>query len=123
MNQMKAWLVTWESDGEHAKVDEPVVALLNSRRSAEQVREIVELLYVNQTYSFSERLAYAKNKTKNPYPATWGNLDGHQWTGEVYCGHNPFLYARIVDNLQVQLNSTGDEKLTWNEQSKPTLKT
>jgi hypothetical protein len=116
---MKAWLVTWEWDGDHAKVKEPIAAVLRARRSSKQVREIVELIYVNETYSFSERLAYATNKGTNPYPATWGYLGKRQWEGEIYCGPNPYLYARLVDDLQVQVNRAGKEKLTWNERLKP----
>jgi hypothetical protein len=48
-----------------------------------------------------------------------GNLGKHQWTGEVYCGHNPYLFARRVDNLKVEFSKAGKEKLTWTEREKP----
>jgi hypothetical protein len=34
---------------------------------------------------------------------------------EVYCGHNPYLYARLVDDLKVELDSNGKEMLIWKE--------
>ncbi|HEV7395059.1 MAG TPA: hypothetical protein VGN86_01005 [Pyrinomonadaceae bacterium] len=57
---MGAWLVTWEWEGNHARVKNSIAAILNYRRSSEQVREIVELIYANETYSLSGRLTYAK---------------------------------------------------------------
>ena len=113
---MKAWLVTreWAGDCAAAEEKDRIVAVLNSRLSAERVREIVELLYVNATYSLSERLEYANRKQFNPYPAQFG------WTaGEVTCGHNPWLYARIVDQLQIERDEAGEEKLTWQPPSRP----
>jgi hypothetical protein len=63
---MKAWLITWEWAGEHAKVDEPIAAILNPRYSPQRVRDIVELLYVNGMYSLGERASYAKGKVFKP---------------------------------------------------------
>jgi len=114
---MKAWLVTWEWDGEHAKVDNPVAAILNSRTSAERVRELVEFIYVNEAFSLSERLAYAKNKNNNPYPAKFGSIDDSHWQGQVFCGDNPFLYARPVEDLHVEDDGSPEGKLVWREQS------
>ena len=113
---MRAWLVTWEWAIARAPVEDKVriAAVLNSRLSAERVREIVEILYVNATYSLLERLGYANRKQFNPYPAQFG------WTaGEVTCGHNPWLYARIVDQIQAERDEAGGEKLTWQPPSRP----
>jgi len=46
----------------------------------------------------------------------------HEWTGEVYCGHNPFLFARIVDDLQVKVTDRDEEEFIWKERPKPQLK-
>jgi hypothetical protein len=119
---MKAWLVTWEWCGDHAKVEDNIAAILNSRLSGEHVREIVELLYVNSQYSPSERLRYANGKKfKNPYPAKFGTVEGVLFEGEIICGHNPYLHARRVDNCHV-IGEGGDEKLTWKEIPKPNVR-
>jgi len=109
---MVAWLVTWDWIGDHARVEQPIVTFLNYRRTPEQVREIVELLYMNSKYSFSERLAYTKRKKDNPYP---GVIE--RWM--ITCGHNPSLHARLVNDLKIEVDSDGKETVTWNEQPRP----
>ena len=116
---MKAWLVTreWAGDCAAAEEKDRIVAVLNSRLSAERVREIVELLYVNATYSLSERLEYANGKQFNPYPAQFG------WTtGEITCGHNPWLYGRRVDGIRIEQDEDGSERLSWSEIPRPVPK-
>jgi hypothetical protein len=120
--EMKAWLITWEWVGEHVKVDNEIAAILNSRLSSKKVIEIIELLYMNASYTFSEQLAYVKNKRKNPYPPYYGTLGNIPWLGEIYCGHNPYLYARQVRNLRVQADEIDKEILLWDEIPKPAIK-
>jgi hypothetical protein len=48
-----------------------------------------------------------------------GQLQGLPWEGHVHCGHNPFLEARVVDGLHVELGPDGEERLVWNERPKP----
>jgi hypothetical protein len=76
---------------------------------------MVEQIYVNERYSLSERIAYAKNRKTNPYPAYFGTFKNADCAWEVYCGHNPYLYARLVDDLKVELDSNGKEMLIWKE--------
>ncbi len=45
MRGVRAWLVTWEWSGEHAKRDEEVAAVFDPPMSAERIRGYVELLY------------------------------------------------------------------------------
>lgn len=116
---MKAWLVTWEWIGDHAKRADVIAAVLNPRLSAERVRNVLELLYANEYYSLGERMAYAANRKKNPYPAVFGRVDGVQWRGQITCGHNPFLFARLVDDLQLALDEHGAEQATWKEHPRP----
>ena len=108
-----AWLITWEWIGDHAKVENKIVAILNYRRSGEYVRKITELLYANNCFSLRERVAYARNKRNNPYPA-------QIYSGErIHCGHNPYLYARLVDDLCVNIDENGEESITWKDRPIP----
>jgi hypothetical protein len=93
-----------------------VAAVLNRRWSTEKVREFVEMLYANEFYSIGERIAHAKG-CFNPYPAKRGTLNGVPWDGEIFCGHNPFLYARLVDGLRVE--GEGEGSLMWEERERP----
>jgi hypothetical protein len=66
---IKAWLVTWDYSGEHAKPKRRIATILNPHWSIEKVKQIIEILYVNMTFSLIEKIKYAKNKSFNPYPA------------------------------------------------------
>lgn len=112
------WLVTWEYQGEHAKPATKFAAVLSPHWSGERVREIVELHYVNDSYSLSERLGYAVNRRFNPYPAEFSAINGVRWQGRITCGHNPFLLARLVDNFRV-VASDGRDSATWTERTVP----
>ena len=94
-----AWLVTWEWSGEHAMVDNKVAAILNWRWSAKKVAEYVEFIYAHNLYSNSEKIGLATGKLNNPYPVQRDTLKGVLWEGRMTCGHNPWLFARKVDNL------------------------
>ena len=116
---ISAWLVTWEHAGTHASPPRRVVAVYNPRWSPERVRELVELLYVGANYTIFEQIAYANNRSFNPYPARFGSLKGIPWMREIYCGHNPWLFARLVDNLRTEESGDGDERVLWDERPKP----
>lgn len=119
--KIEGWLVTWEWIGDHAKRDDKVAAILNPRFSAERVRELVELLYLTQNSTLSERMNWARDKHLNPYPAQFHTLDGVPWQGQIHCGHNPFLFARLVDDLAVERDAEGNERATWRERPKPDI--
>ena len=114
-----AWVVTWEGPGKHAKASEQFVAVLGYRLTGERVREYVELLHATLLYKPSEMIAYTRNKKDNPYPATFGFINGVPWTGQIICGHNPYLFARKVDNLRIETDDSGCEKPVWDERPIP----
>src|SRR5216117_2726189 len=96
-----AWIITWKWAGRHARVKEPFVLALDCRLSGKRVREIVELMYIAFKYAPSEKVAIAGPKGYNPYPARFVTLNGVPCEGQITCGHNPWLFARIVDDLKV----------------------
>jgi hypothetical protein len=112
--KMKAWLVTWEWIGDHAKRDKTIAAVFNPRLGSARVQEFVEFLYLTEYYSLSEQMAIAQHKAQaqNPYPAQF--VTG----SEMYCGHNPFLHAQLVDDLTVECDANSrDIKATWKTRS------
>lgn len=115
---MVCWLITWESVGKHAQVENKIAAVLNPRLSSDKVRDIVELIHVNSYFSLAERLAYAKNKY-TPYPAYFAKRKGISIKDRIYCGLNPYLYARLVDGIHVRVNKNRDERLVWRERQRP----
>jgi hypothetical protein len=93
---VRAWLITWEWVGDHAKPPNKVVEILDPRLSEERVRQIVELLY-HRDALLSEKIAWRLRHRQQPYPAKFTRFHGVDWTGEITCGHNPWLHARLVD--------------------------
>lgn len=110
----RAWLITWGGTPHTIGNKERVVAILDSRISSERVRDYVELIYASAEYSLMERVLYAK-KRFNPYPARYLPIEGVPWRGLIGCGSNPWLEARHVANVQVVVDSNGDERLQWDE--------
>jgi hypothetical protein len=123
LRKMKAWLVTWEWCGDHAKREDKVAAIFNPRLSGDRVRELVEFIYLSAMYSLRERADYARDKKRhNLYPAEFGTTpEGVTWVGEIVCGHNPYLQARLVDDLKIESDPEGIERATWKELPRPDL--
>src|SRR6266568_5475939 len=101
---MVAWLVTWQGP----KMVEPLAAILHYRTKERCIPAMIELLYALRGY-VDDLVSYARKPASNPYPATRG---GNGFT----CCHNPYLYARLVDQLKVDTNAqTGVQTITWME--------
>ncbi len=114
--KVRAWLVTWEWSGDHAKVDDRVAAAFDSRLLPERVRGFVEILYAQQMYTLSEKIAsFVGNHRRNPYPAEFLKIEGVPCEGEIHCGANPWLRARLVDDLTVERGEDGKETATWED--------
>jgi hypothetical protein len=125
----RAWLVTWESVGPRATVDQPIAAVLSIQTGAESVRVFVERLYASHHFTGAEMLEALPPKGHNPYRARYGSVQVEQggfaqavpFTGQVVCGHNPHLYARQVAGLRVGVGTydDGSPRLAWTEPQHP----
>ena len=118
---ISAWLVTWDHCGDHACPKERIAAILSPRLSAKHVRELVEFIYLNASFTVAERIRIMKNPNTNPYPAQFASTDGIPWGGQINCGHNPWLFARIVDNLRVLGSEEESKNVIWDERPIPEL--
>lgn len=116
--KFKAWLVTWEWFGNHAKPKDRVVEILDPRIPPERVRQIVELLY-HRDASLREKISWRLSKRRQIYPAEFLILHGMKWTNQIECGHNPWLRARLVENLTINVDAEGKETAEWDEQYSP----
>jgi hypothetical protein len=105
---VRAWLVTWEWASDSAAVFDRVAAILNPRLSATKVAEYVEFLYALATSNAEQLAENAKNRKNNPDRAQI------EISGQIICGHHPWLRAQGVKDLKVIRDSaTGLETLTW----------
>ena len=111
----KAWLVTWENAGGYAQPERRVAAVFKPQLAGQRVRELVEFLHTSMECRPSEQLEITFGQRSNPYPATFGTLQGVPWQGEVVCGLNPFLFARLVDDLVIPT----DGEPSWRERPRP----
>jgi hypothetical protein len=115
-----AWLVTRHWIADHPKWE--VAAIFSPRLGGLRVREYVELVYVTSGYfTLSEQLAIIWPRYgRTPYAARLGQTaNGDPWVGEVLCGDDPFLRARIVEGLKVERSEDGAEKVVWKERPRP----
>jgi hypothetical protein len=110
--KMKAWLVTWVWIGEHAKRKDPFVAILNPRFSSQKICEVVEFMYRLAEYSLSDQAEYVRNGRPNHHATIDRTLDGRV---HIHCGDNPFLRARLIDDLIVERNAEGKEIVSCKE--------
>jgi hypothetical protein len=111
---MSAWLVTWNGTGPQKPARDRIAAILNPRWSSERVRRIVEVLHNVTNYSLGEQAGYANNYAFNAHPAKYERVDGVQHLGFITCGHNPYLFARLVPDLKIQ-GRREQEVVTWTE--------
>jgi hypothetical protein len=101
----KAWVVRWDWVGHRAAVERPIAAVLRPQIGPREVARIVEVLYAARQYNPGEMLSAIRRRGHRPYEARFGTApfdDGRgrilqaPWQGEITCGHNPFLVARLA---------------------------
>ncbi len=121
---IRAWVIRWEWAGRHAEVKQPVAALLRPQIGDKNLLRIIEALYAAREYAPEDMLNAIRRDGHNPYRAEWGTAeidpdqDGHwrrvPWQGEVICGHNPFLVARLARVWPV-----GEGRVDWQDDPRP----
>lgn len=113
---ISAWLIVWDSSN-RAKIPRAnIAAILSPRLGGSYISKIVELLYANACYTYSERIRIAAGK-RNPYSSEYG-----RYGGEIICGANPYLEAFLVDDLKTITDEDGQEKIIFKKRQKPTPK-
>ena len=91
-----------------AAVVDSIAGIIDYRRSSKRIIDLVEFLYNLKTSNLSELAAYARNRKNIPYKA---EVD---FNGRITCGSHPFLNARLVQNIEVYVDSNSDiETISW----------
>lgn len=100
-----------------AAVADRIAAILPPQWSDERVADFVEFLYARATSNVRELASYAKKRKNNPYPAKVGDvINDVPHGGRIHCGAHPWLYARQVSDLEVDVEKkTGLEIVSWRE--------
>lgn len=76
--------------------------------------QLVQLLHDMQAFSPDEYLFYLNRPKVHPYIATYGRMNGVEFKGSITCGHNPYLFARVVKSLRVEESQEG-QSFKWDE--------
>lgn len=97
-----AWVITWV--GTSGVPVDPLVSVIDYRRSAAKVCDLVEQLYIALSHEPRVKLLFAKRARDNPFRAKEYPFE------RILCGSNPWLYARRVTNLCWKNN-----ELVWSE--------
>ena len=116
---MAPWLVTWEASDPSLLPERRVAAVLRGQYSGRTVRETVERLYASLVYTADELVKYGLRPADNPHPAKFTRVRGVPWEGEITCGHNPYLRARLVDRLRSVSREDGRTAVVWDERPPP----
>ena len=82
-----------------------------------RMKDFVELLGLTSYYTLKEQAAFQwSGHGQTPYPAQFGQTTKRApWECEIFCGSDPYLHARIVNELIVERNTDGKEIATWKE--------
>jgi hypothetical protein len=116
-----AWLIHWEWVGEaNRPPGDPVITVLSGRRADAWVCDFVEQIYLALAMGPEEKVSVARNAKNNPFPTMLGSVNGVPWSGQIFCGHNPWIFARKVRNVRVEIRDA-ERRVAWDELPPPTL--
>ena len=100
--------------------------MLRPQIGGSKLLRIIEALYAAREYAPAEMLEAIRPDGHNPYRAEWGTVEidlgkggrGPQvpWRGEVICGHNPFLVARLGRAWSAR---DGSGRIEWEDDLRP----
>ena len=110
---MKAWIITW--DNSQGTGDDSVVMVLNRRMGIERVRWYVEMIYIEKMSSDGEKYDSARPKRNRRIAFAAEVTKTVNGEAHIHCGHNPWFFARLVDDLRVETDDDGAEMLKWKE--------
>lgn len=108
INKKSAWIVEWKGTDKKYMEGKDIIAIFDSRKSPDTIKDFVENYYMSSKYSIYEKAYYSSHRKLNPYPAKYDSSNG-----VIHCGHNPFISAKLVKNLHISVNDDGAEILAW----------
>jgi hypothetical protein len=112
---IKAWILYWEvQPGGPSPIarDHEIVAVLPANWGEDRVKDVLERLYLERAMTPSEMVIW-RNRGSSPYPPQCSAYLHRIPVAdlEFFCGHNPILKARKVE----QLVAVDEHELTWKE--------
>jgi hypothetical protein len=125
-NLKRAWLLTWEWATRNAEESDKYIALLNGRCSDTTIKRYVQQIYVNNYLSIFEQFAFLKSKKSIPYKVQYNTIAVDEkmqkesslppqvpFAESMIIGGNPWIWARIVYDLETWIDLDGVVHLEW----------
>ena len=112
---MNAWLLTWAHTSNEPS--EKLVAILPARRSDRAIAELMELFVLRATTGASSAAYYLHRRKQMVYKARTPLVINRVPHGNrILCGHDPWLYGRVVRELVVVVDCEANEEVvSWRE--------
>jgi hypothetical protein len=106
-----AWIITQE--GTRHKTE--VIGILSARNSPDKIKAYIEFIYALFHCNAEEHMSAARyNKPWNPYEAEYNRTNtGVRVQSTIFCGHNPYLVARLARGISLQQEEP--PRLQWTE--------
>ena len=124
----RAWLLTWERASHRSRDKKRFVAVISSRYLDNSVRRLLEQYYVSQYLSLPEQFSYVKSTKQCPYKVQHTTVAVSErlqkvsslppqalFSESMIIGGNPWLWARIVNDLETRIDENNLEHLKWRE--------
>lgn len=109
---MKAYIIQkiWRSDDNKQQIE--VVSILSHRRHTKFVQEYLKQLHADLYASYDLEHRLARVKYSNPKNDVFSV---QRVGGDYIIGHEIQLILRRVDNIRIEVDGDGNEKLVWDE--------
>lgn len=117
----RLWLIFWNS------IDDPVnlstnqlVQAFDPRASETRIIQFLTDFYSSSKYSARELAYFATRKKANPY-AAHPIVDSASRLKGYHCGHDPWLEARLCQQIVVHTPEMGKVSVSWSQDSRQQL--
>lgn len=109
---MNVWLFTWEGTTSSITDANKVVGVLSARNSESEIEKFVDFVYHRTIFTVGEMAHYAnKRKARQSRSKSLFSRGGR-----IFYGSNPFLFARLVKDFAVIVDSSRNtETVSWVE--------
>jgi hypothetical protein len=111
----RAWLITWEHEPSEVPIEERIISIRSSKVIEAKIKEFIEHFYMAKFFPLASKFQFSSSSRKmrqnNPYRAKFLY---QRCRGIMFCGDNPRVVARIVEDLTI-FSENGKDKIRWKE--------
>lgn len=107
----KVWLIEWcSTNNSPSPTGNDFIGIYDGRVDYRFIAKLIEFYYATFNYTKSEMsCSFCGNAKKTIYPALIGN-----YVGKMSCGNNPFISARLVENIVIDGDNINYDEISIN---------